>query len=33
MDLVKKNAKIAFLNYCKNQMEVGGRKTFDQLEE
>lgn len=32
-DLVKKNAKLAFLSFCKNQMELGGKKTFDILSE
>jgi hypothetical protein len=30
-DLVKKNARLAFLSFCKNQMELGGKKTFDIL--
>ena len=32
-DLLKKNAKMAFLSFCKNQMELGGIRTFDLIEE
>jgi nucleoid-associated protein YejK len=32
-EMIKKNAKIAFDLYCKNQMELGGNKTFDRLSE
>jgi hypothetical protein len=30
-DILKKNAKIAYFNFCKNQMELGGNQTFDRL--
>ena len=30
-DILKKNAKLAFFSFCKNQMELGGNKTFDGL--
>lgn len=32
-EIIKKNAKLAFFSFCKNQMELGGHRTFDNLEE
>jgi len=32
-DIIKKNAKIVYLNFCRHQMELGGQKTFDRLNE
>lgn len=32
-ELIKKNARLAYLSFCKNQMELGGKRTFDNLEE